>query len=254
MSGFPWYESWWLTRFVHAKEFISLHRPARLAEFTQVLGPLRTRPDFRHQLLEGFFSKSHVAMIHAALHSIRKDQLKLHEIASHGRFVVHDHPLLQELHAAAAADVSRLTGEAVEPSYTFLGLYKMNGRCDVHLDAPIAKWTLDYCIEQSAPWPIAFSQVVPWPEAFEYGDTSWQERIKASPRNRFTSVAMNPGDAVVFSGSSQWHYREPFADARAEHHCSLLFLHFIPAGLKEVAEWQNWERLFDVPGLTLALQ
>ena len=254
MSGFPWYDSWWLTRFVCAKEFISLHRPARLAEFTRALAPLRTRPDFRHQLLADFFSKSDADTVRTALQSIKKDELELHEIASHGRFVVHDHPLLRELHSAAAADVSRLVGEAVEPSYTFLGLYKMNGKCDAHFDAPVSKWTLDYCIEQSAPWPIAFSQIVPWPETFEREEAGWQERIKASPQNRFTSLAMKPGEAVVFSGSSQWHYREPFAEPGRQHHCSLLFLHFIPSGMKEVAEWHNWERIFDVPGLTLALK
>jgi hypothetical protein len=251
---FPWYDSLWLTQFVRAKKFISLHHPARVAEFTRALEPLRTRPAFRDRLLDGFLAKDQVETILSAYRAVRRDQLELHELASHGRFVVHDHPLLMELHATLAADVGRLVGEDVEPSYSFLGMYNTNGFCDVHLDEPISKWTLDYCIEQSSPWPIAFSEVVPWPEAFEYGDADWQERIKSSSKHRFISHAMLPGQAVLFSGSSQWHFREPFADLRAKNHCSLLFLHFIPAGMKEVAEWQNWEAIFDVPGLTSALQ
>lgn len=254
MSEFPWYDSWWLDRFVRAKRFISAHRPARLAEFVRAMEPLRTRPDFQLKLLERLPGNDQAETILAAYRSIRQEQLELHELGSHGRFVVHDHPMLQDLHASLAKDVSQFVGEKVEPSYTFLGMYNRDGHCDVHLDAPVSKWTLDYCIEQSAPWPIAFSEVVPWPEAGEFGDPDWRERIKASPRHRFVAQSLLPGQAVVFSGSSQWHYRERFADSGARHHCSLLFLHFITAGMREMAEWKNWEALFEVPGLCEALQ
>jgi hypothetical protein len=194
------------------------------------------------------------AQIEAAFHAVRREQLELHELGSHGRFVVHDHPMLAEMHLEAADQVSRLAGERVEPSYSFLGLYTQKGRCDVHLDAPVSKWTLDYCIEQSAPWPISFSNVVPWPEPGEFASADWEHRVKSSAAMRFTSVSMQPGQAVFFSGSSQWHYREPVAAPRATDHWSLLFLHFIPTGMKDVGEWRNWESMFAVPGLSKALE
>ena len=83
---------------------------------------------------------------------------------------------------------------------------------------------------------------------------AWEEHIRLSSGHRFTSLTMEPGQAIVFSGSSQWHYREPFRHSGAQSHCDLLFLHFIPAGMKEVSEWKNWERLFSAPGLTEAIR
>jgi hypothetical protein len=252
--AFPWYDARWLTRFACARQYMARHRPDRLASFMSALEPLRTRADFETCFLDSMLSRSQVAQIEAAFHSVRQEQLELHELSSHGRFVVHDHPMLAQTHLEAAEQVSRLAGERVEPYYSFLGLYTQKGRCDVHLDAPDSKWTLDYCIEQSAPWPISFSNVVAWPEPGDFEDPDWEQRIKRSPALRFTSVAMEPGQAVFFSGSSQWHYREPVAAPRVTDHWSLLFLHFIPAGMKEVAEWRNWESMFAVPGLGEALK
>jgi len=111
VSGFPWYDSWWLKRYVRAKHYISAYRPSSLPEFTRAMEPLRTRPDFQLQLLERLPGEDQAETILSAYRSIRKEQLELHELGSHGRFVVHDHPMLDDLHGALAADVSRLVGE-----------------------------------------------------------------------------------------------------------------------------------------------
>jgi hypothetical protein len=254
IGKFPWYDSWWLSRYVLAKAFIAQHHPAKLESFTGAMDALRTKPDWKTQLHGRLFTEGHVKTINAARSAIKPDTLELHELARHGRFVVHDHPMLTDLHAAMAPVVSALVGEPVEPIYTFIALYNGNGVCPVHLDAPVSKWTVDFCIDQSEPWPIAFSDVVPWPEEFDRGLAEWEHHIRMSSGLHFSPYSMEPGQAIVFSGSSQWHYRDAFAASAPKSHCDLLFLHFIPAGMKEASDWKNWERLFSIPGLTEAIR
>jgi len=251
---FPWYDSWWLTRYARAKAFIAQREPRRLAEFTAAFDPLRTRPDFDLIVLNEFFTDAEADLIRQASYAIKRNQLEMHEVGTHGRFVVHNHAMLQELHAAVAPLVSRLVGEAVEPAYSFLALYTRTGKCEMHLDAPVSKWTLDYCIDQTEPWPISFSEVIPWPERFIAQDQDWETRIRTSSDHHFTTHTLRPGQAVIFSGSSQWHYRDPMSHPGVNSQSRLLFLHFIPIGTKEIAEWKNWEAHFDIPGLTAAIQ
>jgi hypothetical protein len=175
-------------------------------------------------------------------------QLKMHEVRDFRRFLVHDHPLFNALQQRTVDLVSEAVGEPVEASYNFLSLYGPLGVCPLHLDAPFAKWTLDVCVDQSAPWPIHFGPVEPWPEPGSYG-SGWESLIKREVGARFTSHALLPGQAVVFSGAAQWHYRDPMPQAPGKNFCDLLFFHFIPKGAAELVEPANWASLFDIPEL-----
>lgn len=252
-ARFPWYDGWWLERYVRAKDFLSLGRPSKVDAFEEALAPLRTRSDFAIAKSDRLFDSAQQKCIRNAISAIRSNQLELHELRRHGRFVVHDHPMLVDLQRQVAPIASELAGERLDPSYSFIALYNRNGRCPVHLDSPVSKWTLDFCIEQSAPWPIAFSEVVPWPERFESGE-GWESRVKSGSGYRFSSVTMAPGESVFFSGSGQWHYRDPMPDQDARSHCTLLFFHFLPAGMEQFANWENWEAMFSAPGLTAAVR
>ncbi|MBA3948835.1 MAG: hypothetical protein H0X44_02695 [Acidobacteria bacterium] len=120
------------------------------------------------------------------------------------------------------------------------------------MDAPDAKWTLDLCVAQSAPWPIHFSQVVPWPEdeAPPADDSrAWVESVKSSPSLRFQPVVLEPGEAVIFSGSSQWHYRDRMPPGNGRQFCDLLFFHYIPAGTRDLVSPQKWASIFGAPEL-----
>jgi hypothetical protein len=118
------------------------------------------------------------------------------------------------------------------------------------MDAPdTAKWTLDLCIEQSDVWPIYFSQVVPWPEDFSYDGPDWQGHIKRSPRLKFSSHVLRPGNAVLFAGSSQWHYRDEIVQGSRAGFCNLLFFHFIPQGMSKIILPINWPTIFRIPEL-----
>jgi hypothetical protein len=120
------------------------------------------------------------------------------------------------------------------------------------MDAPEAKWTLDVCIEQDEPWPIHLSQVLDWPEDYVQPSGDWEGQIKKSSTNQFESFSLDAGEAILFSGSSQWHYRDmkPILTSRSTaSFCNLIFFHFIPAGMSEIVNPSNWYRLFGVPEL-----
>ena len=248
---YPWYDSRWLIAYSETKEWIERHRPEKLRPFLDALSPLRTDPDFQVRQLSTVFDDGTLQRIRDTIKNLRPAQLDLQEARSFGRTVVQNHPYFNELQLGIVDLVSDATGEAVEPSYNFLGLYHRAGVCEVHMDAPWAKWTLDLCVDQSLPWPIRFSQVRPWPVDEDYGRGDWQEAILNGPEHRFTSFTLEPGSAVVFSGSSQWHYREPLPRGNGQKHfCDLLFLHFIPRGTRELISPANWPRILGVPELT----
>ena len=133
--------------------------------------------------------------------SIEPDRLENHEFLTMGRQVVHDHPYFTKLQIEFCDMVSSLAGEAVEPMYNFLSLYNNLGVCQPHMDAPLAKWTLDVCTDQSEPWPIYFSQIKPWPKAGQYKGDDWQQQILDDEDNDFfDEQVLYPGEGLLFWG------------------------------------------------------
>ncbi len=246
--AYPWYDSLWLSAYERAKVVVRAHSPARLAHFEHAFDVFRTRPDFEVRLFERVFDDGVLDEIRRVAATLEPSQLELHEARAFRRFVVHDHSFFNELQQRTIDLVSEAAGEPVEASYNFLSLYGPQGVCPLHLDAPIAKWTLDLCISQSQPWPIHFAPVAPWPLPGVY-DGSWEEQVKREVADAFTTHTLQPGQAVVFSGSSQWHYRDVMPGDGAKKSCDLLFFHFIPRGTAELARPANWARLFGIPEL-----
>jgi hypothetical protein len=249
---YPWYDSVWLSQYEEAKAIIRNARPDALAAFVDAFRILHTRPDFRVKFLESPFDAATFAQIKCTTASLRPTDLELHEARQFGRFVVHDHPFFTKLQQQIVPWISELAGELVEAKYNFLSLYTTKGVCAMHMDAPEAKWTLDLCIDQGAPWPIYFSEVQPWPDsaAETWKNDGWENDIKQSRSLEFTPYTLYPGQAVLFSGSSQWHYRDPLPGASGKQFCTLLFFHFIPKGTAELVRPKNWARLFDIPELS----
>jgi len=244
-----WYDSVWLNKYLAAKEMISRLAPARLPEFVDSFKVLRTDPNFAVTDVPNLFSAAQLAAIKKTIEAIPKHTLEMHEIKSFGRFVVHNNPTFTQMQRELVEMVSGLVGEEVEPSYNFLSLYTRMGICEPHLDAPSAKWTLDVCIDQSQPWPIHLSQIVPWPEERLELDDDWQTAIKQASHLRFQSKVLTPGSGIVFSGSSQWHYRDALPSASKTAFCDLLFLHYIPKGTADIVTPRNWAQMFGIPEL-----
>lgn len=247
-SGFPWYDSYWLTSYLRAKVMLQERYPHKVAEFDDALSIFRTDPTFRPVFLDQVFDAAVTARIRTTIQEYTLRQYELHELATFGRLVVHDDPYFIELQQGLVDLVGQLVGEPVDTSYNFLSLYEGPASCPVHMDAPSAKWTLDICIDQSREWPLHYSEIMPWPETWTMPSAGqWSDHIKNS--HSFDAHLMAVGGAMIFGGSSQWHYREPMPGATKRDFCTLLFFHFIPKGTSELANPKNWARLFDVPVL-----
>ena len=245
---FPWYDSDWLSAYVRAKRLIQSDYPHKYSEFVDTLQPLRTRLDFQTIAIDDLFDRETFGRIEESIAQLTPAEIEQHELFKFGRFVVHDYEYFTQLHQRIAPVVSELVGELVEPSYNFLSLYNNLGICRVHMDAPYAKYTLDVCINQSHPWPIYFSQVQEWPEQF-VDRSDWEQAIVMDRANIFTAMDLSPRQAVIFSGSSQWHHRQRIPQQSVNNFCHLLFFHFIPHGMADTIVPSNWATLFDIPAL-----
>lgn len=245
-AAYPWYDSLWLSAYHRARSVLRVVAPHKLPSFESAMSIFRTAPGYSVAHFKDLFEASMLEEIRQLARSLSPAQLEMHEAREFKRFVVHDHPRFSALHASLADRVSEAAGEPVEASYNFLSLYGAGGVCPLHLDAPLAKYTLDLCLGQHAPWPIQVSPVVPWPEPVGFG-AGWERRVRAEVP--FDSFSLEPGEAILFSGSSQWHYRDEIPAAPGRRYCDLLFLHFRPARTAELVDPSNWARLFDVPEL-----
>lgn len=160
-GALKWYDAKWLRTYYAAKEIIARTAPSRLPEFVDAFQVLRTDPDFTIKDIPGFLDDETHARVKDVISQLPRQTWDMHEFQRFGRIIVHDHPDFTLLQSELTERVSELVGEAVEPCYNFLSLYSQMGICELHLDAPSAKWTLDICVDQSDPWPIHFSQIVP---------------------------------------------------------------------------------------------
>ncbi len=242
-----WYDSHFLRRLEVAKRFLAKQRPDTLADFEAGFAPLKPRHDFRETLIDDVFdAATHDAIIaasRAAKPETSAEQQK--ESADFGREVVWDHPLFLDLQESMRARVSDIVGQPLVSSYNFLSRYGPVGKCKLHLDHPSAMYTFDYCIAQDAVWPIHISRIVEWPSAGT-GEGFDPERIKADPAMDFAAHDLRHNQALLFNGSSQWHYRDP---KTAGGFCHLLFFHYFPAGCEDLVEPSRWADHFGIAEL-----
>lgn len=247
---FPWYDSQWLGLYYQACELVQKATPNKLQSFERSFDVLRTDKNFTPVSLSGHFHNK-LSELKQVIDELPKEQLEQHELFTFGRHVVHNHSYATNLQNNLTGFVSELAGEELEPAYNFLAMYHNFGYCEPHMDSPISKWTLDICIEQSDIWPIFFSQIVSWPTPKENRERSaqWQKEILMDERLKFNEYLMQPGDAVFFSGSSQWHYRPRIKQRQEQNFCHLLFLHYIPKGTADLINPNRWAELFNIPEL-----
>jgi hypothetical protein len=246
--SYPWYDSQWLDAYQRARVLITARYPDRLSEFDHAMSVFRTRADFQVKHFSRIFDDEVTSELRRVAAALAPDQLELHEARSFRRFVVHDHAYFRQLQERVVDMASEAADEPLESAYNFLSLYGPQGVCPLHLDAPLAKWTLDLCIDQSGPWPIYFAPVAPWPQPDAYG-SGWEDQVKRDVGRGFSAHTLMPGEAVLFSGSSQWHYRDPMPGSGAARFCDLLFFHFIPRGTAELVQPGNWAHLFGIAEL-----
>lgn len=243
MPAFDWYDGWFLAKFEAAQRLLAITRPDHLHTFADAFDALRTRETFAVHHVAPVLGTREFHDLLMEIDALPTTAFKSYENADFGRRILHDLPTLGTLQMNLMPLVARIAGEAVEPAYNFLSLYETSGRCPPHLDAPSAKWTLDLCLAQNCDWPIYFSPVVPWPTADEASQLSGGHTDMS-----FQAHLLNPNEALIFSGSAQWHYRDAIPPGGF---CHLAFLHYHPAGCADLLKPARWGAKFELPELSV---
>lgn len=238
VSAPGWYDANFLRRFEVARHYIAKVRPDALDAFIAAFAPLIPPADFREIVIDDVFDAATSEAVIAASRAAKvtmTDQLS-HENAAFGRDVVWDMPFFLDLQETLRPRLEALLGRALVSSYNFLSLYGPDGKCEPHLDHPNAMYTFDYCIDQDEVWPIYVSRPVEWPDA-AFTRAFDPAALKADPAMAFRQHDLRPNRALIFNGSSQWHYREP---KRSGQFCNLLFFHYFPAGCEDLVDPERW--------------
>jgi hypothetical protein len=110
------------------------------------------------------------------------------------RWVLHNDPAARTIHPPLTPLVSRLAGEPLKPSFTYLIKYLEGAALDAHRDREQCAVTAVLQVDFD-PEPVG---VTPWPLIFSVPD---------GPRH----VLLACGDLLVFRGTAIEHYREPLA-------------------------------------------
>lgn len=239
---FPWYDAAWLSAFETVKARLGERDKNAQARFEDAFTCLRTPSTFRVKKLQAPISSGQMEGLRSLCRSLTLGKLETHELTEFGRLVAHDLPEVTQIQHSLTALVSELVGEEVEPTYNFLSLYHEGGRLPPHLDDPLAKYTLDLCLDSSVNWPIYLSDPRPWPREGEFQDDNWEESVKREVN--FSMHELKPGEGILFSGSAQWHYREAFPKARSGDFCDMVFFHFRPKGSGRLTDPSSWPALF----------
>ena len=247
MSG--WYDSGWLRAYHQAKNLLRDSRPDKVVEFVTSCQKLAIPENFEAKHERRLFDANSLAELNGIANSLSNDDLEMDEFLSFGRQSAHHHPGFDNLHQSLTSMVTNLTGVEVEPSYTHLALYNNFGSLPIHMDAPDAGFTIDICLKQSEVWPIYVSKVVDWPITLNSSDFGWDRSLKESLELDFKQYCLEEGDALLFGGCNQWHYRDRIPRGNTRNFCKLLFLHYVPKGCKALLDPLNWAEIFELPEL-----
>jgi hypothetical protein len=174
---------------------------------------------------------------HEALKAFIRDRVPMMSVGVDDKDFVrryaHNVPYFVNIHRQLTEFASEQFGEPLKPSYSFLSMYDDNGICPLHVDRPQCYRTIDYLIQQdqAEPWPIRIGEAMSDEQRQaldESGAGHPQTEDEIADRitaETWTDVLLESNDAVLYSGTHQWHYRPERLKGRAD----LVFFHFAPA-------------------------
>jgi hypothetical protein len=124
------------------------------------------------------------------------------------RKCLHDEAFFKKIHQDIFTPiVLKRTGENLKPSYSFISHYDSEESiCPIHTDRPQCYLTLDVCLKQHMAWPLYV----------ENKDLASQNSIE---------FVLEPGDALIYYGSRQPHWRKKIDPG---NFCFMAFFHFVP--------------------------
>ena len=127
-------------------------------------------------------------------------------------------------HSLFQHEIKNKTGLDLIPTYCFASMYEEGkGICPLHIDREQCYLTLDICIDQKGPWGL----YVNGKEHLSLDHLN--EAELQNVRDESEEYLMNPGDALIYFGSSQPHWRKKI---QTGNFCDLVFFHFVPADFR----------------------
>jgi hypothetical protein len=141
---------------------------------------------------------------------IRQGKIKLGDPQSPRRYVSYNDPVARFFHQQIAFVVAAMAGEAIRPSYVYMGSYLSGADLKKHIDREQCEFSVTLCLDFS-PEP-AFE--TPWPIHLD------------TPRGT-TTVYQALGDGLCYRGTRVPHSRGVLAPGRTS---TSIFFHYVAAG------------------------
>ncbi len=142
-------------------------------------------------------------------HAIRRGAIRLGDEQSSRRYVAHNESVARFFHYQIANAVSAIVGEAVKPSYVYLGSYLSGAELKKHTDRQQCEFSVTLCLDFSPEPDLA---------------TSWP--IRLDTQDGTVKVYQALGDGLVYAGTKVPHYRHVLAEG---HTSTSIFFHYVPA-------------------------
>ena len=140
-------------------------------------------------------------------HAIRRGNIRLGDEQSSRRYVAHNESVARFFHHQIANAVSAIVGEAVKPSYVYLGSYLSGAELKKHTDRPQCEFSVTLCLDFSPEPDLA---------------TSWP--IRLDTRGGAVKVYQALGDGLVYRGTKVPHYRHALAEGYTS---TSIFFHYV---------------------------
>lgn len=167
--------------------------------------------DFEPFMIKNFYSKDLVDLVNLQLSELKKQSEQSGSIQTEyelfNRLEFHDHPLFRALHLLQQKRIEDVLKRPLIPSYVFASMYfEGKGKCPRHTDRPQCRYTVDVCFNQKKPWTFF-----------------------AEHEGKTFSFDMEPGDALILSGTDHPHWRE---NIQEDNFCDLAFFHYVDTDFK----------------------
>jgi hypothetical protein len=140
------------------------------------------------------------------------------------RLKVRNDPALRKIHQLIIHQLALSYLPPTSPSYCFLSLYREGkGICPVHVDKEYCEWTVTVCLNQSEPWPLYINSELFTEDLSQVDFFNLKEEEKRIYTTSSKEYLLEPGDAIIYSGTRHPHWRKQLAPG---NFCDLVFFHF----------------------------
>lgn len=191
-----------------------------LAAILQPLGhePIRRWADTL-PVYQDTFKNQHHALVRGLINPVQLQALQLYArtLSDEGYFTqgdgqvalrkwVYKDPVMTYLQHLFAESFSQIVGEPVQPTYPYLTIYQPGAVLERHTDRQACRWNVSLMLDDTD------DDSRTWPLYLEVGD----EVIVAD---------LVPGDALIYRGTAEHHWRDPMPAGR---HVTVCILHYVP--------------------------